>query len=402
MNPGAATSPRIVVVDVLRAFALFGIIITHAADGFLEGPQPTLNFMVFSSFDAAMLQAQKLLTFGKFYTLFSFLFGLSFAIQMRNAADKGRPFAGRFAWRLIVLLLIALVHGAFFSGDVLIVYAILGLLLMLFRKVKTRTLVITALVLVLNVPGMLLAGFITQAAQSPGFMAQQEQGEASRIEDAKRIYGIKKSGDAAALVKSNLTEGQGYKMAFLIITGRLWVTFGLFLLGLAAGRLDLFRGDPEHRRFFGKLLWRAAPIALITSIVMVVWPSFIVPTTYAQLAGWIATSIQHVALSAVYLAAVTLLFWRNPSGVLLPKLAPTGRMGLTTYVVQTVFGLLVFYGFGLGLMGEIGVAASIGLAVLFFAFQVVLARWWLARFTMGPLEWLWRALTYFTWRPGAR
>ena len=118
--------------------------------------------------------------------------------------------------------------------------------------------------------------------------------------------------------------------------------------------------------------------------------------------GWIATSIQHVALSAVYLAAVTLLFWRNPSGVLLPKLAPTGRMGLTTYVVQTVFGLLVFYGFGLGLMGEIGVAASIGLAVLFFAFQVVLARWWLARFTMGPLEWLWRALTYFTWRPGAR
>lgn len=402
MSNGAATPPaeRIVVVDVLRAFALFGIIITHAADGFLEGPQPTFNFMVFSSFDAAMLQAQKLLTFGKFYTLFSFLFGLSFAIQMRSAADKGRPFAGRFAWRLIVLLLIAVVHGAFFSGDVLIVYAILGLLLMLFRKLKTRTLVITALVLVLNLPGMLMAGFISYVAQKPEFASRQQQGQAEQMSGAQRIYEIKKSGDAAELVKSNLTEGQLGKLGFLIITGRLWVTFGLFLLGLAAGRLDLFRDDAEHRRFFGKLLWRAAPVALVSSIVLVLWPTSIVPTTYPQLAGWIATAIQQIALSAVYLAAITLLFWRNEGGML-RHLAPTGKLGLTTYVMQTVFGLLVFYGFGLGLLGEIGVAASIGLAVLFFVFQVFFARLWLSKWTMGPLEWLWRALTYFTWRPAA-
>jgi uncharacterized protein len=403
MSTGAAppSAGRIVVVDVLRAFALFGIIITHASDGFLEGPQPWLNFMVFSGFDAAMLQAEKLLTFGKFYTLFSFLFGLSFAIQMRNAADKGRPFAGRFAWRLIVLLALALVHGAFFSGDVLIVYAILGLLLMLFRKLKTRTLVITALVLVFNLPGMLMAGFISYVAQKPEFASQQEQGAAQQMESAKRVYEIKKSGDVAALVKTNLAEGQVAKLGFLVITGRLWVTFGLFLLGLAAGRLDLFRDDPEHRKFFGKLLWRAAPIALITSVAMILWPSNIVPTTYPQLAGWIASSLQQVTLSAVYLAAVTLLFWRNPAGSVLRHLSPTGKLGLTTYVMQTMFGLLVFYGFGFGLLGEIGVAASIGLAVLFFAFQVLIARWWLTRFTMGPLEWLWRALTFFSWRPAA-
>jgi uncharacterized protein len=403
MNNSAASPAggRIVVVDALRACALFGIIITHAADGFLEGPKPSLNFMVFSSFDAAMLQVQQVLTFGKFYTLFSFLFGLSFAIQMRNADDKGRSFAGRFAWRLIVLLIIALVHSAFFSGDVLIVYAILGLLLMLFRKLKTRTLVITALVLVLNVPGMLLAGLITHAAQSPEFVAQQRQSEIQFMSDAQRIYEIKKSGDVAALVKSNLIEGQASKMAFLIITGRLWVTFGLFLLGLVAGRLDLFRDDPEHRQFFAKLLWRAAPVALATSVVMLVWPSPVVATTWPQFAGWVATSLQQVALSAVYLAGLTLLFWRNPAG-LLPQLAPTGRMGLTTYVSQTVFGLFLFYGFGLGLLGELGVAASIGLAVMFFIVQVFIARWWLAHFTMGPLEWLWRALTYFTWRPTTR
>jgi uncharacterized protein len=401
MQTGAAVPSRIVVVDVLRAFALFGIIVTHASDGFLEGPQPTATFMIFSSWDAFALQAEKLLTYGKFYTLFSFLFGLSFAIQMRNAEEKGRNFGGRFVWRLVVLLLIALVHGAFFSGDVLIVYALLGLLLMLFRKRKTRTLVITGLILVLNLPGMLLATLVTRAAQNPEIMAQQQVRAVEAAKSAQIALDEKKRGDAAALVKRNLTEGQLGKLGFLVITGRLWVTFGLFLLGLAAGRLQIFRDTPENREFFRKLLWRTAPVALITSVGMVLMPFNFVPTNGRELGGFIATSLQQVSLSAVYLAAVTLLFWRNPAGSL-ERLAPAGKMGLTTYVMQTVFGLLVFYGFGFGLLGDLGVAASIGLAVAFFAVQVVVARWWLAHFTMGPLEWLWRALTYFTWRPSAR
>src|SRR5262245_55865266 len=145
-----ASGERIVVVDVLRAFALFGIIITHAVDGFLAGPPPGPDFMLFGSLDRVVEKLEHLLTFGKFFTIFSFLFGLSFAIQLRNATQKGTSFKGRFAWRLVVLALIALVHGMFFTGDILIVYAFLGLLLIPFRNLKTRTLVITALVLVLN------------------------------------------------------------------------------------------------------------------------------------------------------------------------------------------------------------------------------------------------------------
>jgi len=152
----AISSERIVVVDVLRAVALFGIIITHSAQGYLAGQPPEPNFMTFGSLDRVVGQLGELFTFGKFFTIFSFLFGLSFAIQMRNAAQKGRPFVGRFVWRLVVLALIALVHGAFFTGDILVIYAILGLLMIPFRNVGTRKLVITALILVLNVPGLLL------------------------------------------------------------------------------------------------------------------------------------------------------------------------------------------------------------------------------------------------------
>jgi uncharacterized protein len=390
--------PRIVVVDVLRAIALFGIIITHAVDGFLAGPEPMKNFMVFGAFDAFALQAEKILTFGKFYTLFSFLFGLSFAIQMRNATEKGRNFGGRFSWRLLVLLLIALAHSAFFSGDVLIVYAILGLLLVLFRNRSTKALVITALILVLNVPGIMLSGVIAHFAQQPEIQAQQADGEAQQKISAEKQYAITKSDDGGALVGINLSTGLVAKLGFMVVSGRLWVTFGLFLLGLVAGRMGLFQDTPEHREFFRKLLVRAAPVAAITTLVMILKPVGFVPLNYPELGAWVATSLQQVSLSAVYLAGFTLLYWRG-SGGFLGALAPAGRMGLTTYVMQSVFGLVVFYGLGFGLLGEIGVAAAIGLAMLFFVAQVFIARAWLAHFSMGPLEWLWRALTYFSLRP---
>src|SRR5687767_11865973 len=147
---------RIAVVDVLRAYALFGIVITHSVTGFLAGQPPGPDFMLFGPLDRVVAKLEHLLTFGKFFTIFSFLFGLSFAIQLRNAMQKGVGFSGRFTWRLLVLAIIALVHGAFFTGDILIIYAILGLLLIPFRRLKTRTLFIVALLLVFNVPGLLL------------------------------------------------------------------------------------------------------------------------------------------------------------------------------------------------------------------------------------------------------
>jgi uncharacterized protein len=143
----ALEGERIAVVDVLRAFALFGIIVTHSIDGFLAGQPPSEPFMQFGAADRIVVELERLFTLGKFYTIFSFLFGLSFAIQMRNAERKGAGFSGRFAWRLIVLALIALVHGALFTGDILIVYAFLGLLLIPFRNLKTKTLLIIATIL---------------------------------------------------------------------------------------------------------------------------------------------------------------------------------------------------------------------------------------------------------------
>jgi uncharacterized protein len=394
---------RIAVVDVLRAYALFGIIVTHAATGFLAGQPPERDFMLFSSLDRVVANLEHLLTFGKFFTIFSFLFGLSFAIQLHNATQKGVGFSGRFTWRLIVLALIALVHSAFFTGDILIIYAILGLLLIPFRRLKTRTLLIIALVLVFNIPGLLL-GLAQLNALPPTSeqLAANAEFIAQLTKAAQRAFEIKQSGSLAELVPINFTSGMLSKFAFMIFTGRLWITFGLFLLGMCAGRLEIFRDTEANRRFFRRLMWPAAAVALVTTLVEIVHPSGFQIRSSMDLLASFSFTVQQVSLSAFYVAAVTLLYWRRPASGLLPAIAPLGRMGLTTYLGQTVFGVLLFYGLGLGMLGKLGVAAAVGAAIAFYSLQILLARAWMTRFSLGPVEWFWRSLTYFKLQPNTR
>ena len=401
-SPLPIPGDRIAVVDVLRAFSLFGIIVTHSVTGFLAGQPPSEDFMLFTPLDRMVADVEHLLTFGKFFTIFSFLFGLSFAIQLRNATQKGVAFKGRFTWRLLVLALIALVHGVFFTGDILIIYAILGLLLIPFRNMKTRTLVITALVLVFNIPGLLLGIAQVNAQPTPEQVANAAAIQAQFTEFAQRQFEIKQSGTLGELAYINLTFGMLSKIGFMVFTGRLWITFGLFLLGMCAGRLEIFKDSEANRRFFRRLMWPSAAVALLTSIVAIVRPVGFQISSGADLAASFSFTVQQISLSAFYVAAVTLLYWRKPSEGLLPSLAPLGRMGLTTYLAQTVFGVLVFYGLGLGLLGKIGVAAAVGASIAFFILQVLLAQAWMKHFTLGPVEWLWRSLTYFKVQPIAR
>ena len=395
----SGTGERIAVVDVLRAFALFGIVVTHSAMGYLAGQPPGPDFMLFGPVDRAASTLEHLLSFGKFFTIFSFLFGLSFAIQLRNATQKGAGFAGRFTWRLLVLGLIAVAHGVFFTGDILIIYVFLGLLLMPFRRLKTRTLLIVALLLVFNVPGLLLGIAQISAQPTPEQLAQNAEFQAQFMREALRAFDIKQSGPFAELAAVNLTSGLASKCLFMIFTGRLWITFGLFLLGMCAGRAEIFRDSEANRRFFRRLSWPAGIVALATTVVEIVRSSGFQLASAADLVSSFSFTVQQVSLSAFYVAAVTLLYWRRPASGLLPALAPLGRMGLTTYLAQSVFGIVLFYGIGFGMLGRLGVAASIGAGITFYIVQILLAQAWMARFRLGPVEWLWRSMTYFRLQP---
>jgi len=297
-----------------------------------------------------------------------------------------------------VLALIALVHNAFFSGDILIIYAVLGFFLIPLRNVGTRWLVVTGLGLVLNLPVLL---FNAVQINAPPPTAEQQAAAARAqpqvMQGIREHFEAKQSGTVTDVVRVNLGPAFVGKWQFQVFTGRLWITFGVFLLGVAAGRLEIFRDTESNRRFFRKVLWSAGTVTLVTSAIFLAKPVTFQVKTFADLLASFSFTIQQLSLSAFYVAMVTLLYWRRPSG-LLSKLAPAGKMGLTVYLTQTAFGVLLFYGIGLGMLGHMGVAAAACCAMMFYGVQLVLARWWMSRFSMGPVEWLWRSLTYFKWQ----
>ncbi len=285
--------------------------------------------MNLTALDGIVLNLGTLLTFGKFFTIFSFLFGLSFALQMRSAAQKGSAFTGRFTWRLVVLALIALVHNVFYAGDILIIYAFLGLLLIPFRAVNTKVLLVVALLLILNIPGLVLGW---RGLSAPPLDAEQQQVaaqmQAQGMQEAQRQFDIKKSGSAAEIMRVNLTDGMEGKLAFQLRSGRLWITFGLFLLGLCAGRLEIFRDTEAHRTLFRRLMWGAGMLAALTTLVAIVRPArFQAAASIGDLLVSLSWSVQQAALSAFYVAVVTLLYWRKPARGLLHAACARGQDG---------------------------------------------------------------------------
>lgn len=390
-------SDRVQVIDSLRGFSLIGIIVAHSAGQYIAGPTPPNHNILLGPVDEFIGTVGAYLTFGKFFTIFSFLFGLSFAIQMDRAAQANRPFVGRTLWRLVILFAIGFIHSLFYSGDILRIYAFLGLFLVLMRRLGNRTILIIGLLLVFNAP--LVINRVVSLASPPPTPAQIEagrkQGEAF-MKMATEQYQIKRTGTVGEVVAMNAKEGLIGTLFFQLFSGRLFITLGLFLLGLYAGRRRLFIDSPGNRRFFRRLLFGAGGLALVSTALATVYGGFGFgggPAGWRGIVGATAFDIHQATLSTVYVAAVTLLFWQTKARFL-RSLVAVGRMGLTTYLTQTVFGVSVFLGYGLGQMGKLGMAASVGIGLAFFALQIPITNWWLTRFYYGPVEWLWRSLTY--------
>jgi uncharacterized protein len=386
---------RLQVIDALRAFALLGIVINHVSIEYVAGFIPDGYTNQFSALDRFVAQGADILTFGKFFTIFSFLFGLSFAIQISSATARSDGFTLRFLWRLAILFGIGFVHSMFYSGDILCIYAVLGLVLLACRKLGNKALVVTGLFLVLNIPTQILRVASYRNPPSAAELQAEKQREQQFLSQAARDFNTKRFGTVNEVVALNMASGFQMRLLFQLMTGRLFITAGLFLLGFAAGRASLFVDSPHNRHFFRRLLIASAAAAVIaTPLAWILNPTiFGDPRQFPVLLGLILFDVHQATLSAVYLAGFTLLYWKRPTGPL-RALVPAGQMGLTVYLTQSVAGVLAFFGFGLGLMGKMGITLEIALAVAFYGFQIWLAGLWMRRFRLGPVEWLWRTLTY--------
>jgi uncharacterized protein len=411
---GHGVGERIRLVDALRGLSLAGIAVVHFGEQYLGFmPPPGQAYNVHGTADGVLEALSWVFIRGKGFGLFSFLFGLSFVLQMQHAERRrpGSDFRPRFAWRLLILFAIGWLHGLAYSGDILTVYAVLGIPLILFYRIPDRWILALAVLLLVGVPRG-----VQRLVQGPVSSAEMQSLQARMNEQAREHWHALAEGNVPAIVRFHATKGFRAKWEFQYgFMGRGYQTFGLFLLGLWVGRRRIFEDVEAHRKLLVSVWrWTGALALFLPVIAGVVFaagqaahsgqpqaaagalPDF---SSWPVVAGMGLFDAWNNAMTLFYAASFGLLFMRPWWRGGLVRLAPVGQMALSVYVGQTVLGVLVFFGFGLGLLGRFGnsVTMPIGLAV--FVLEAWACRAWLRRLRFGPLEWAWRSLTWLRWQP---
>ncbi len=398
-----ASTHRITSIDAFRGFALAGIAIAHMVEQYIAAQAPeSLGAVMNATIPDQIVQAFiEIFVRGKFFAMFAFLFGVSFFIQMDNAANKGVNFQPRFLWRVALLFLIGYLHSLFYRGDILTIFAMLGVLLVFFYRVPTRISLAVAAVIVLGLPRFILFAMHGTDAIIAG--ADFDPTSPTNVAYFDTLH----NGSLLDVFAANAWQGHLSKMEFqLNVSGRFYLTFAFFLLGLCVARSGLFRHTEDHKATLKRALWWAVGIMIVAFAIMVPLfmhafegddaPGF---SSWPTMFAFTFMDIFSLSMAAVFLCGFLLVFLRPRGQQILGVLAPYGRTALTNYVLQTIIGTFILYNWGLGLLGEVTNVQTFGMALVIIAAQATLSRLWLQRFYFGPLEWLWRSGTYLEWQP---
>jgi len=397
-----APAERIATIDILRGVAIFGILVENML--FFGGPislwqltEPWWPAPADQVVNAAVHWLEK----GKFYALFSFLFGLGVTLQMQRVGASGSRFVRLYVRRMLTLLAIGLAHALLlWWGDILSTFAVLGFLLLLFRRASDKALLFWAVMLwlgplmvILTAAGadelLKLTPLAAMTTQSD--VAAQQAALREAAHQSVERYGAGSPGDIFAQRLADLHHAWAAR-AFHSST-----IFMMFLLGMYAGRRGYLQNPDGHPRLHSHLLRWALPVGLLAHLgyALTLGSDKLLP----MIANMVPFTIGLPLLTFGYIAAVVTLARRAPWRKLLAPLAAVGRMSLSNYLLQTVVCTTLFYSYGFGLYGRVSPTVGLIPTVLLYAAQVALSNWWLHRFRFGPVEWLWRSVTYAKWQP---
>jgi uncharacterized protein len=400
---------RLHVVDVVRGVAILGILIVNMRLFF--GPI-YLNFLGQTWFDDSLSLALEKTVVGfaqgKFYTIFSTLFGFGLAIQYERFQARERPFPGFWVRRMLVLLAIGLIHAlVVWYGDILAWYALGGLILLLFRDAKPKTLKIWAVIL-LVAPLMLIGactGLIGAVSTLPEVaeemdrsFAQQREIVENRLEVAEERYPVAGFGETMALNARQWLQ---------VLSGIIFLlpnVVGMFLIGLLFARHRVFHDSEALLPRIRSALRGLFPVAVLANGMAVhLYGSFdtLVPSG-RSFVYMLLTSVGQLAGCMTYIFLIVVAFHSPRMHRLVAPIGAVGRMALTNYLTHSIVFTTLANGYGVGLYGKI--SPFVGLLMTFgiFVIQIWLSNVWLARFRFGPMEWLWRSLTYGRLQPMKR
>ena len=405
--PGSMTGPtdptaRATVLDALRGFALFGVCLGNIATAFsLWGWDGTEAFVPKYELptDAMAMYLYHALVDGKFYSIFSLMFGLGFALQLGRRSDAPAAL-GTYRRRLWILGGIGLAHMMLWFGDILLFYALMGMIMIRLRDLDERRALRWVAVLlalpILNYLPLLIHPALTLGR--PFFGAGYGVGV---------LVGIDISGPTALLdpfVSGGLLDvlrlgipGIFFRFGDLLYTGRPFKVLAMFLLGMVIGRRRMWEQVELHVPLLKRVLAWGLLVGLPANLLMAMDVGQIGGGGAAGLMGLANTVLYTLGVAPLAMAYVAgfLLLWQRPGWQrVLRGLAPTGRMALTNYLMQTVIAITIFYGIGFGLGGRLGPTYFLPLVLAILAVQTAFSSWWLARHRFGPMEGVWRRWTY--------
>ncbi|WP_342566921.1 DUF418 domain-containing protein [Psychrobacillus sp. FSL K6-4046] len=374
---------RIISIDVMRGFALLGIFVVNML--FFHGPYIYVNPYDWyqTPADQETYKWIDIFVQGSVYPLFAMLFGYGLAMQFMKSEAKGTSFSRLAVRRLLILLGIGCIHAfLIWSGDILITYALAGLCLIVLMKLKPLWLIIIAAVLYL-IPNGLLTGlvyFMTKIAPDQSVLYTAIQ----KVEESAVAYSQGSWFDVFGQRLADWLYMQGYGLNVVLI---LCTILPLLMLGSAAAKLRLIERASEL-----KLFWTITVIVAMTAGTAIKWLPF---SQGDDLFTMTAQDTFGGPLQAIAYGGFLALICTIPIvGKLLSPIAKAGRMSMTIYLMQSILATTIFYGYGFGLYGKVDIATGTWMAIGIYVIQIIFAEIWFTKFKQGPVELLWRKLTY--------
>ena len=402
------TKDREVFMDILRGFAILGIFIANLGSGFSwyrEEAQLTGPFLL-PELDHKMGFLHHMFIEGKFYSIFSLLFGWGIALQFKRADAKGINAAPTVRRRLFFMLLLGAVHLLIWPGDIVFFYALLGFILLPLRKFSNRTLLVTGIILVLSPILLYWAKMTWPVLNYPAELLVKTgikvDGALLNLKSEDDFINMMKHGSWFDQLKGNIS-GFFFRYNYLFFVSRVPKVLGMFLIGYVVGRSDFYKNILQHKKVLywvigiGLLIGLPANFYLARYMTYFNGDYFNLKTKGLHQTIFYALGVAPLAM--VYVALFMLSFQTGVGKKILSILAPVGKMAFSNYILQSLIGNFVFLGAGLGYMGQVGPVYYTLFGIGVFIIQIILSTIWLKYFNYGPLEWLWRSATYKKWQP---
>jgi len=392
IKPSSSTQ-RVEVIDALRGFAILGILLANILSwsGIKFAPISELKLLPSFEIDLLVYHLNGVFIDTKFYTIFSLLFGIGFFLQFNKNRNNQAEFMPVYYRRLGFLMLFGLVHMFFWSGDILFIYALVGYIFVQFRNMSNKAIFNIALV-------AFIAPLFVEIAMlyiSPAYMVPAQKLALKTYVDLspQEVSAPYLNGSFWDVIQMNF-HNLKWRWFDLLPSGRFFKIFAFFLLGFYLMSTEYFT---KKAYSIGRL---AVYLIIGLSFTFLAKSDYIQGSMSHFSGNWnnvlykFLFSFGQVNLAFAYISILTIAYKTTLGKRLMLGLKYVGRMSFSSYLSHTIFGIIIFYPFAFGMFDKLSLWQVEVLAVVIYATQVLLAKIWLNYFSFGPLEWLWRSLTY--------